>query len=99
MNPIRRTLVAAALAAACIAPALAQAPTVAGEVVKVDKAGGRLTIKHGEIKHLDMPAMTMSFKAREPKLLDDLAPGDRIRFVAEKLGGQYMVTQVFKAPS
>jgi Cu(I)/Ag(I) efflux system periplasmic protein CusF len=78
--------------------AQAQAPMTAGEVTKVDKAGSKLTLKHGEIKHLDIPAMTMAFRVADPKLLDGLAPGTRIRFVAERVNGQYTVTQISKAP-
>jgi Cu/Ag efflux protein CusF len=85
------TLVAAA--------ALAQAPTVAGEVVKIDKPGARVTLKHAGIKHLDMPAMSVSFRVRDVKLLDDLVVGDRIRFVADRIDGQYTVTAISKAPT
>jgi len=79
--------------------AWAQAPTVAGEVVKIDEKGGRITLKHGEIKHLDMPAMTMSWRLRSPALLEGLKSGDRVRFVAEKVDGQFTVTQILKAPT
>jgi len=77
------------------AAAFAQAP-VAGEVVKVDAANSRITIKHGEIKHLDMPAMSMVFRVRDPKLLDGVAAGDRVRFVADKVDGNYTVTALQK---
>jgi Cu(I)/Ag(I) efflux system protein CusF len=78
--------------------AWAQAPLTPGEVTKLDKAGGRLTLKHGEIKHLDMPPMTMVFRVADPKMLDGLAVGSRIRFAAERINGQYTVTQISKAP-
>lgn len=93
---LRRTLLATLplLASA----ALAQTPMTAGEVTKIDKAGGRLTLKHAEIKHLDMPPMTMVFRVADPKLLDGLAVGSRIRFAAERINGQYTVTQISKAP-
>lgn len=78
--------------------AWAQAATAAGEVTKLDKAGGRITLKHGELKALDMPPMTMSFRVRDAKLLDGVAVGDRVRFTAEKLDGQYTVTALSKAP-
>jgi len=78
--------------------ALAQAPTVAGEVVKIDKPAARVTLKHGGIQHLDMPAMAVSFRVRDPKMLDDIAVGDRIRFVAQRIDGQYTVTMISKAP-
>ncbi len=89
----------AAVMLVAAAAAQAQAPTAAGEVVKIDKPGLRLTLKHGGLKHLDMPAMTLSFRVREAQLLNDLAVGDRVRFVAERIDGHFTVTQVFKAPS
>ncbi len=76
----------------------AQVPATNGEVTKVDKAGARVTIKHGEIKHLDMPPMTMSFRVRDAKAIETLAPGDRVRFTVEKIDGQFMVTSISKAP-
>jgi Cu(I)/Ag(I) efflux system periplasmic protein CusF len=79
--------------------ALAQAPTVAGEVVKIDKPAARVTLKHGGIQHLDMPAMSVSFRVRDPKMLDELVVGERIRFVADRIDGQYTVTMISKAPT
>jgi len=67
---------------------------VDGEVRKVDKESGKITIKHGEIKNLDMPPMTMVFRVKEPTMLDQLKAGDVIRFSADKIGGQYTVTSV-----
>ena len=78
--------------------ALAQGATTPGEVTKVDKAGGRITLKHSEIKSLDMPAMTMAYRVRDAKLLDSVAVGDRVRFVAERVDGQYTVTAISKGP-
>jgi Cu/Ag efflux protein CusF len=78
--------------------AWAQAASAVGEVTKLDKANGRVTLKHGELKELDMPPMTMSFRVREARLLETLAVGDRVRFTAEKLNGQYTVTALNKAP-
>ena len=77
--------------------ALAQAMT-AGEVTKLDKAGGRITLKHGGIKPLDMPAMTMAFRLRDAAMIDGMAVGDRVRFTAERIDGQYTVTAISKAP-
>ena len=56
------------------------------------------TLKHGEIKNLDMPPMSMVFRVREAKMLDGVAVGDRVRFVAEKVNGQYLLTTLTKAP-
>ena len=96
-SPVRRRLVWLALA--CLpAVVLAQSPTVAGEVMKIDKAGGRLTLKQGEIKSLDMPPMTLTWRLSQPRLLDDLAVGDRVRFVGARIDGQYTITALTKAP-
>ncbi len=65
-----------------------------GEVKKVDKSASKLTIKHGPIVNLDMPAMTMVFRVKEPKMLDQLTVGDKINFVTEKINGAYTVVQI-----
>jgi Cu(I)/Ag(I) efflux system protein CusF len=52
-------------------------------VTRVDKAQGRVTLRHGEIRHLDMPPMTMVYRVADGKLLDGLAVGDRVRFAAD----------------
>ena len=75
----------------------AQAPNADGEVTKIDAAGGKLTLRHGEIKNLDMPPMTMVFRVADPKLLEGVAVGDRVRFAAEKIRGNYTVTALTKA--
>lgn len=77
--------------------AWAQPAMTAGEITKLDKAGGRVTLKHGEIKNLDMPPMTMNFRVANPKLLDGVNVGDRVQFVAEKVNGQFTVTVLNKA--
>lgn len=91
----RKLFLATALATTALA-AWAQTPAASGEVTKLDKAGNRIEIRHGEIKHLDMPPMKMFFRVRDPKLLDGVAVGDRIRFTAEKLDGNYTVTSIAK---
>ncbi|RJG05059.1 RND transporter [Noviherbaspirillum cavernae] len=65
-----------------------------GEVKKIDKDAGKVTIKHGELKNLDMPPMTMVFRVKDASVLDQLKAGDKIRFVADKSGGQFTVTRV-----
>ena len=65
-----------------------------GEVRKVDKDAGKLTIKHGAIKNLDMPAMTMVFQAKDRSLLDKVKAGDKIRFRAESENGKLLVTDI-----
>jgi Cu/Ag efflux protein CusF len=76
----------------------AQAQSTEGEVRKIDKAQGKITLKHGEIKSLDMPPMTMVFRVKEPGMLDRVAVGDKVRFDAAKVDGQYTVTAISKAP-
>jgi Cu/Ag efflux protein CusF len=65
-----------------------------GEVRRIDKEGGKLTLRHGEIRNLDMPPMTMVFQVKEPALLDKVKVGDKIRFRAEQAGGGYVVTEI-----
>ena len=62
-------------------PATSMADMSDGEIRKVSKETGKLTIKHGEIKSLDMPPMTMVFTAKDPAMLDKVAVGDKVRFV------------------
>lgn len=63
-----------------------------GTVKKVDKAAGKLTISHGPLARLDMPPMTMVFRASDPAMLDKVKAGDKIRFVADRVGGVFTVT-------
>ncbi len=65
-----------------------------GEVRKVDKASAKITLKHGEIKNLDMPPMTMVFQVKEPALLDKVKAGDKVRFRVEQSGSAYVVTAI-----
>ena len=82
-------------AAAAPASSAGAAATMSdGEVKKVDKAAGKVTIKHGPLANLDMPAMTMVFRVKEPAMLEQLKAGEAIRFKAEKLDGNYTVTEV-----
>jgi len=92
------TFAASLFAALAATAALAQAtgPLTEGEIRKVDKEAGKLTIKHGEIKNLEMPAMTMVFRTSAPRLLDSLSAGDKIGFHAEKVDGQFTVTVIEK---
>lgn len=75
------------------APAAAQAagPLSEGEVRKVDKDAKKITIRHGPLTNLDMPAMTMVFQVKDPAMLDRVKAGDKIRFSAEKVGGALTV--------
>jgi len=80
------------------APAQAEAKLAEGTVKKIDKSAGKLTITHGPLETLGMPAMTMVFRAADPGMLDQVKVGDRIRFAAESVGGALTVTALEAAP-
>jgi Cu/Ag efflux protein CusF len=113
MNTTLKTLVAA-LATALLVPLGALAddahhkPAAAasasagevtdGEVRKVDMEAGKLTLKHADIKSLDMPAMTMVFVVKDKAMLGTLKTGDKIRFKAINDAGKFTVTEIQPAP-
>lgn len=72
----------------------AQGTPTDGEVLRVDPATQRITLKHGEIRSLDMPPMRMLYQVRDPAMLDKLRPGDKVRFTADKINGAYTVTSI-----
>jgi len=98
MNTLRVTLISAVLAiASATAFATSHIPSASmtdGEIRKVDRDAKKLTIKHGPILNLDMPAMTMVFQVKDARVLDQVKAGDKIKFAAEKTGGAYVVTHV-----
>ena len=63
-----------------------------GEVRKVDSATGKVTLRHGVLENVDMPAMTMVFRIRDPAWLQQLRVGDKVRFVAERVDGNLTIT-------
>jgi len=65
-----------------------------GEVRKVDKESKKLTIKHGPLKNLDMPAMTMVFSVADDAVLDKVQPGQKVQFQADKIDGKFTVTKI-----
>ena len=78
-------------------PASATAPMTEGEIKKIDKDAGKLTIKHGEMKHLGMMPMTMVFKVKDPAMLDAAPVGAQVSFRAEKIEGALTVTAIAPA--
>ena len=92
----------ASLHSSAQAPAAAAAATagdmIDGEVRKVDSEGGKLTLKHAEIKSLDMPGMTMVFVVKDKVLLDKLKAGDKVKFKAINDGGKLTVTEIQPVP-
>jgi Cu(I)/Ag(I) efflux system protein CusF len=76
----------------------AQTPLADGQVVKVDPAAGKITIKHGPLKQFDMDeGMTMVYRAADPAALGALKPGDKIRFAPDRVNGQFTATKIEKA--
>ena len=65
-----------------------------GEVKKVDLEAGKVTIKHGPIKHMDMLGMTMVFTAKDKNLLGKVKPGDKVKFMVVNEGGKMVVTDI-----
>ena len=65
-----------------------------GEVRKVDKDAGKITLKHGEIKNLGMPPMTMVFQVKDRAFLEKVKAGDKVTFAAEQTAGAYIVTSI-----
>ena len=76
----------------------AQAPAggayTEGEVRKIDKEAGKITLKHGAIANLGMPPMSMVFRAKDPSVLDKLSAGEKVRFKAERIDGALTVTEI-----
>jgi len=76
----------------------AQTPLADGQVIKIDSAAGKITIKHGPLKKFDMDdGMTMVFRAGDPAMLKAVKAGDKIRFVPDRVNGQFTVTKIEKA--
>lgn len=72
----------------------AAAQPVDGEVMRIDQDAGKITLKHGEIKNLDIPAMQMAFRVANPSWLKTLQVHDKVRFSADKVGGQFTITAI-----
>ena len=69
------------------ASVLASQPMAEGEVRKIDMGARKITLKHGEIKSLDMPPMTMVFQVKDPAMLEKLKTGDKVLFTVENANG------------
>jgi Cu/Ag efflux protein CusF len=76
---------------------MAQGDLVDGRVTKVDQSAGKITIKHGPLKKFDMDGMTMVFRAADPAMLKTVKAGDKVKFVPDRIDGQFTVTRIEKA--
>jgi Cu(I)/Ag(I) efflux system periplasmic protein CusF len=78
--------------------ALAQAPMVNGQVTKIDEGAGKITLRHGPIKKLDVnEGMTMVFRVQDPAMLKQVKVGEKVRFEVDRINGQITVTKIEKA--
>ncbi len=93
---LKKSLLAALMASLLALPAFADGDMVKGEVVKIDKPAGKITLKHGPIKKLDMDSMTMVFRVADPAMLDKVKAGDKIEFEADRVNGAITVTKIGK---
>jgi Cu/Ag efflux protein CusF len=94
MRPILTLIVALALSIGAQS-AVAQSELIDGQVTKVDQSAGKITIKHGPAKRLGMESgMTMVYKAQDPAMLKAVKAGNKIKFDAEQVNGQYTVTKI-----
>ena len=95
-----RVLLSSALLALSFAgdPLAAQSDDyVNGQVTKVDQSAQKITIKHGALKKFGMEdGMTMVFRAQDPAMLKSVKAGDKVRFVPERINGQFTVTRIEK---
>jgi len=78
-------------------PAAASAAWTEGEVRSVDKAAGKLTIKHGAMPKFDMPPMTMAYRVKDKAMLEHLKAGDKIKFEVDGVGGEFTVLRLEKS--
>ena len=76
------------------ASSAAAMPMTEGEVRKIDKEQGKVTLRHGPIQNLDMPGMTMVFKVSDPTMLESIKEGDKVKFSADKVNGAITVTAI-----
>jgi Cu(I)/Ag(I) efflux system periplasmic protein CusF len=77
---------------------VAQSAMINGQVTKIDESAGKITLKHGPIKKLDMEdGMTMVFRAQDPAMLKQVKVGDKVKFDADRVNGQITVTKIEKS--
>lgn len=93
MKKTARILSSLAIMLALGGAALAQEYTK-GEIQKIDTAQKKLTIKHGELKNLEMPAMTMVFVVADEAMLEKVKEGQAIEFIADRVNGRITVTEI-----
>ncbi len=91
---MKSTSLLATLLLTLSAGAMAALPMVDGEVRKIDTSAKKITLKHGEIKNLDMPPMTMVFQVKDPAMLGTVKVGDKVKFTVEDKNGAMTVLTI-----
>jgi Cu(I)/Ag(I) efflux system periplasmic protein CusF len=94
---MRKALLAAAMLLAIPSAVMAQASMADGQVTKVNAKENKITVRHGPIKSLDMDAMTMVFRVKDPAMTKQVKAGDKIKFEAERVDGQITITKMQKS--
>jgi Cu/Ag efflux protein CusF len=95
-RPLVLAFALAMLAATIPKPALAQMAD--GRVIKIDESASKITLKHGPLKQFDMDeGMTMVFRVQDPAMLKTVKVGDKVKFMPERINGQFTVTKIQKA--
>jgi Cu(I)/Ag(I) efflux system periplasmic protein CusF len=89
-----KTAIAIGLSVGLASATVAQQSSVDGTVEKIDKSAGKVTLKHGPIKNLDMDGMTMVFRVQDPSALDRLKVGQKVKFEADRVNGQITATKI-----
>ena len=88
------TLIAATAIALATTTTAWSAEMASGTIKKIDAAQKKITIKHGELKELEMPAMTMVFAAGDAVDLAKLKAGQKVKFMASRVNGRLTITEV-----
>jgi len=97
MKKLQMVIVAVSLLATTPA-SLAQSTMTDGLVIKIDPVAGKIAIKHGPLKQFEMDeGMTMVYRTDDPAMLKNVRVGDKIKFVADRVNGQFTVTRIEKA--
>jgi Cu/Ag efflux protein CusF len=95
---MKKTISLAIVAGLAVAPATWAQVLTDGQVTKVDASASKITIKHGPMKKFDMDEpMTMVYRAQDPIMLKAVKAGDKVKFDAENVNGQFVVTKIEKA--
>jgi Cu/Ag efflux protein CusF len=94
---MRKVIIIGASLLAFSLSSLAQTAMVDGEVTRIDQAQGKITLRHGPIKNLDMDSMTMVFRVQDPAMLKQVKVKDKVKFEADRVNGQITITRIQKA--